>query len=99
VGRGLLIAFFLGISYGIAVAGSGALITFLLSRTTIISTVNGIMGSAMQITPGLLYETSILFGIVVTVFSAIIIWFKIILYNIGSKIIGAPVVTIGGDHE
>ena len=92
-------AFFLGISYGIAAAGSGALITFLLSRTTIISAINDIMGSAMQITPVLLYETSIMLGIVVAVFSAIIIWFKIILYNIGSKIIGVPAITIGGNHE
>ena len=94
IGQSLFLSLFMGIIYGLATALAGALITFLVSRTSILDKVNGILGSAMQITPHMLYTAFGVLGIMIAIFAAIIIWFKILLFDAAARMFGTPALTI-----
>ena len=94
IGQSLFLSLFMGIIYGLATALAGALITFLISRTSILDKVNGILGSAMQVTPHMLYMAFGILGIMIAVFAAIMIWFKILLFDAAAHMFGTPALTI-----
>jgi hypothetical protein len=94
-----LLSLFLGLVYGLAVMGAGSVITFMISRTSILDIINRIMGNAMTLTPGTLYLLSALLAIVVSVFAALIIWFKALLYNAGSMAFGGLRITLAKTED
>jgi hypothetical protein len=94
LGSSFFMSIFLGLVYGLAVLATGSVMTLLLDKSGILASVNDLLGSSIQMTPVTLYMMTALMAIAVTLFSAIVIWLKALLYDAGSKVFGGIKITL-----